>query len=62
MYVRHQFQNLEISVEDFSSNFEFLLSILNASAFDTQEYPLGGRYDVNDAEALKNLYHHYSFI
>ena len=55
-------QNFEISMEHLCSNYEILLPVLNTFTFDTEEYCLDINYKVNDARALKNLYHHCSFI
>ena len=57
-----KFQNFGISVEDFSSNYDILLPLLNTFTFDTEECCLDVNYKVNDARALKNLYHHCSFV
>ena len=35
---------------------------LNTPTFDIEEYYLDVNYKVNDARALKNLYHHCSFV
>ena len=42
-------------MEDFSSNYEILVTVLNTFTVDTEDYSLGIIYRVNDANALKNL-------
>ena len=44
------------------SNYDILLFVLNTFIFDTEEYCLQVKLQVNDARPLKNLYHHRSFI
>ena len=59
-----QYKNCEILkfMEDFSSNYDILLPILNTFTFDNDEFCLDVNYKVNDASVQKNLYHHCSFI
>ena len=58
----HKLQSFEISVEDFSSNYDIFLPVFNTFTFDTEEYYLDFNYKVNHARAMKNLYHHCSLI
>ena len=53
-------ENFKLSVEDFSSNYNILLPVLNKFNFDIEEYCLDGKYMVIDARAMKNLCHHCS--
>ena len=48
----------------FHFNYEFLLPILNTFTFNTEEYftEEGISYNVNDAKAVKNLYHNSSIF
>ena len=54
--------NCKTLVEDFSSNYQFLTPVLKTFTIDTEEYPLGISYNVNDDKINKNLYHRCSFI
>ena len=60
MYVSTEI--IRLSVDDFCSNYDIMLPVLNTFTFDTEEYCPDVNYKVNDASALKNLYHHCSFI
>ena len=48
MYVSMEMQKFEISVEDFSSNYDIIIPVLNLFTFDTEEYYLHVNYNVND--------------
>ena len=48
MYVSMEMQKFEISVEDFSSNYDITIPVLNLFTFDTEEYYLHVNYNVND--------------
>ena len=43
----------------FQLNFEILLSVLNTFKVDTEEHSVSVNYKVNDAKALKSLYHQF---
>ena len=46
----------------FKLNYEILLPVLNTFTGDTEEYSLDANDKVIDAKALKNLFHHSSFM
>ena len=55
-------QDFEISVEDFSSNYDIFLTVFKTFTFETEEYCLDVNDKVNDGRAVKNLYHPCNFI
>ena len=46
----------------FQLNYKIFFPVLNTFTGDTEEYSLDVNYKVNDAKALKKLYHQSSFI
>ena len=46
----------------FQLNHKIFFPVLNTFTGDTEEYSLDVNYKVNDAKALKKLYHQSSFI
>ena len=46
----------------FQLNYKILFPVLNTCTGDTEEYSLDVNYKVNDAKALKKLYHQSSFM
>ena len=55
MYVSMEMQKFEISVEDFSSNYDITIPVLNLFTFDTEEYYLHVNYNVNDVRTWKTF-------
>ena len=49
-------------MEYFTLDYGILLPVLNTFAVNYGEYSQGASYKINDAKALKNLYHNYSII
>ena len=49
-------------MEYFTLDYGILLPVLNTFAVNYDEYSQGPSYKINDAKALKNLYHNYSII
>ena len=51
MQLPQQFQNIEFSAKDITSDYEFLLQLVNIFTVDTEEYPLP---KVHDAKTFEN--------